>query len=146
MHYAINTLDQLAPILKGYRKSNGLTQQDMADRLAITQQAYQALESNPKNATLERIMKVLNVLGVKLYLSDSSLLSVDMPSKEDKSFKVAKSAQAKIVDYSLVAAVVGQENKSVSQPRSHTSAKGKSNKGPSRPVRIITSHNEKDKW
>lgn len=71
MNYVVNTLEQLKPILVGYRKSNGMSQKDMAERLNVSQQAYQALESNPQSATVERLMKVLNVLGVKLHLSDT---------------------------------------------------------------------------
>lgn len=71
MSYIVNTPTQLKPILVGYRKLRGMSQKDMAEKLNVTQQAYQALESNPKAATIERLMKVLNVLGVKLYLSDN---------------------------------------------------------------------------
>lgn len=71
MNYVVNTPAQLKPILVGYRKSNGMSQKDMAEKLNVTQQAYQALESNPQAATLDRLMRVLNVLGVKLYLSNS---------------------------------------------------------------------------
>lgn len=80
MNYVVNTPAQLKPILVGYRKSNGMSQKDMAKKLNVTQQAYQALESNPQTATLERLMKVLNVLGVKLYLSESE----QQPSIENK--------------------------------------------------------------
>jgi HTH-type transcriptional regulator/antitoxin HipB len=75
MNYVVNTPAQLKPILVGYRKSNGMSQKDMAEKLNVTQQAYQALESNPQAATLDRLMKVLNVLGVKLSLSDTEPFS-----------------------------------------------------------------------
>lgn len=73
MNYVVNTPSQLKPILVGYRKSHGMSQKDMADRLNVSQQAYQKLESNPQSVTLERLMKVFNTLGVKLYLSDIDL-------------------------------------------------------------------------
>jgi len=75
MSYVINTSAQLKPILVGFRKSQGLSQKDMAKKLDISQQAYQTLESAPQSVTLERLMKVLNILGVKLYLSDTQLNS-----------------------------------------------------------------------
>ncbi len=53
MNYVVNTSAQLKPILVGYRKSNGMSQKDMAEKLNVSQQAYQALESNPQAATLE---------------------------------------------------------------------------------------------
>jgi len=71
MHYTINTLDQLKPVLIGYRKVQNLSQKDMAEKLGIKQQSYQYLESNPQKITVERLFKVLTLLGVKLHLSDS---------------------------------------------------------------------------
>jgi len=64
-------LDQLKPVLIGYRKVQNLSQKDMAEKLGIKQQSYQYLESNPQKITVERLFKVLTLLGVKLYLSDS---------------------------------------------------------------------------
>ena len=71
MHYTINTSDQLKPILKGFRKAQGLSQKAMADKLGITQQSYQALEANPHKVTVDRLLRVLSIMGVKLILSDS---------------------------------------------------------------------------
>jgi len=73
MNYTINTLDQLKPVLIGYRKVHNLSQKDMAEKLGIKQQSYQHLESNPQKITVERFFKVLTLLGVKLHLSDSEL-------------------------------------------------------------------------
>tara|TARA_R110001583_G_C5625831_1_gene406609 strand:+ start:256 stop:630 length:375 start_codon:yes stop_codon:yes gene_type:complete len=73
MSYVINTPAQLKPILVGFRKSKGMSQKDMAEKLNVSQQAYQALESNPQSVTVERLMKVLNILSVKLHLSDTEL-------------------------------------------------------------------------
>jgi len=76
MHYTINTLDQLRPILIGYRKVQGLSQKDMAKKLGIKQQSYQYLESNPQKITVDRLFRVLTLLGVKLHFSDR-VLTVD---------------------------------------------------------------------
>ncbi len=73
MYYTISTLDQLKPVLIGYRKKQGLSQKDMAIKLGIKQQSYQYLESNPQKITVERLFKVLTLLGVKLHFSDSEL-------------------------------------------------------------------------
>ena len=74
MHYRINTIDQLKPILIGYRKKEHLTQKDMATKIGVSQQAYQVLESNPQKVTMERLFKVLTLLGIKLYLSDTPIV------------------------------------------------------------------------
>ena len=86
MNYVVNTPAQLKPILVGYRKSNGMSQKDMAEKLNVTQQAYQALESKPQSVTLERLIKVLNILGVKLSLSNTE--SSSFSKKEDGTVQV----------------------------------------------------------
>lgn len=83
MLYTINTLDQLKPILIGYRKSQGLSQQDMAAKLGTSQQTYQVLESNPQKVTVDRLFKVLTLLGVKLHLSDNPQFSPNDSSKDE---------------------------------------------------------------
>lgn len=72
MNYTINTLDQIKPILVGFRKSNGLSQKALAEKLGISQQSYQALESAPQKATIERLFKVLSILGIKLQLVEQN--------------------------------------------------------------------------
>jgi HTH-type transcriptional regulator/antitoxin HipB len=39
VNYTINTLDQIKPILVGFRKSNGLSQKALAEKLSISQQS-----------------------------------------------------------------------------------------------------------
>ena len=70
MHYTINTSDQLKPILVGFRKTHELSQTAMADKLGVSQQTYQVLESKPHKVTIDRLLRVLSILGVKLVLSD----------------------------------------------------------------------------
>ena len=68
MDYPIKTLSQLRPILKGFRKAAGMTQAAVADHLGVTQQTYAQLEANPTAVSIERLFKVLQVLGVNLVL------------------------------------------------------------------------------
>ena len=72
VNYTINTLDQLKPILIGFRKSHGLSQKAVAEKLGISQQSYQALESAPQKATLERLLRVFAILQIKLQLVDNN--------------------------------------------------------------------------
>jgi transcriptional regulator with XRE-family HTH domain len=48
------------------REGIGLSQEYVAEKLNITQQAYSKMEKNPKNATLERLQQLSEVLGVKI--------------------------------------------------------------------------------
>ncbi len=78
MRYPLKTLDQLALLLKGFRKTQGLTQSAMAEKLGITQQSYAHFEANPSSATLERLFMVLRLLGVEITLEkvDSTLEAI----------------------------------------------------------------------
>lgn len=67
--YPIKHLNQLRPVLIGFRKENGLTQKEVSQRLGVTQQAYARLESNPASASFKRLFRVFTVLGIELSLS-----------------------------------------------------------------------------
>jgi HTH-type transcriptional regulator/antitoxin HipB len=64
--YPLKTLNQLRPVLVGFRKAKGLTQKQVSGMLGVTQQTYARLESNPGSASMERLF---NVLGVEIVLS-----------------------------------------------------------------------------
>lgn len=72
LNYTINTLEQIKPILIGFRKVNRLSQKALAEKLGISQQSYKALESAPQKATIKRLFKVLSILGAKLQLVDNN--------------------------------------------------------------------------
>ncbi len=48
------------------REGIGYSQEYVANKLAITQQAYSKLEKNPDSATLERLKQLSEVLGVNI--------------------------------------------------------------------------------
>jgi transcriptional regulator with XRE-family HTH domain len=48
------------------REGIGYSQDYVAKKLNITQQAYSKIEKNPDNATLERLKQLSEVLGVKI--------------------------------------------------------------------------------
>ncbi|SPA49855.1 helix-turn-helix transcriptional regulator [Cupriavidus taiwanensis] len=79
MHYAIKTVNQLRPILQGFRKSRGMTQAVMAEHLGVTQQTYAELEANPAAVSVERLLRVLRVLGVELVLSQADAGATAQP-------------------------------------------------------------------
>ncbi len=69
MDYPLKTVSQLRPMLLGFRKNAGLTQEDVAQRLGISQQSYAAFEANPAAASVDRLFRVLRLLAVDLYLA-----------------------------------------------------------------------------
>lgn len=80
--YPLNTLNQLRPLLIGFRKANGLTQEDLSERLGVTQQTYSRLEANPASASIERLFKVFSILGVKISFSSATTSSERKQTEE----------------------------------------------------------------
>lgn len=80
--YPILTASQLKPVLVGFRKARGLTQAALAEQLGLTQQAYAKLEANPAGTSVERLMKVLQLLDVTLALHDRSAAPASTPGTE----------------------------------------------------------------
>lgn len=79
-NYPIQTAEQLKPIIAGFRKTAGLTQQDLAMRLGITQQTYSATERNAANMSVGKLLSVLNALDVELVLQPKSTHADATPS------------------------------------------------------------------
>ncbi|WDZ96407.1 helix-turn-helix transcriptional regulator [Herbaspirillum sp. WKF16] len=82
--YHVRTASQLTALLQAYRKQAGLTQAEAAARLGVTQQTLSALERNADKAGADRLLELLNVLGVEVILrkrtpSESGAPSPDKP-------------------------------------------------------------------
>ncbi|EKK4083620.1 helix-turn-helix domain-containing protein [Cronobacter dublinensis] len=81
--YPLKTLSQLRPLLVGFRKNQGLTQKEVSERLGVTQQTYARLEANPATASIERLFRVFNVLGIEMALSETQTHASDGPARDD---------------------------------------------------------------
>ncbi len=69
MHeFPVRNPDQLPALLQSFRKAAGLTQAETALRLGVTQQTYSALERNASKVSAERLLLLLNLLGVEVVL------------------------------------------------------------------------------
>ena len=71
-HFTVRTADQLPTLLQAFRKQAGLTQNEVALRLGVTQQTYSTLERKADTVSAARLLKLLNILGVELVLSKPS--------------------------------------------------------------------------
>ncbi|KAE9858849.1 helix-turn-helix domain-containing protein [Escherichia coli] len=80
--YPLNTLNQLRPLLIGFRKANGLTQKDLSERLGVTQQTYSRLEANPASSSIARLFQVFSILGVKISFSSTTSSSEGKQTEE----------------------------------------------------------------
>lgn len=74
MQFPLQTIEQLKPIIQGFRRRAGLTQAGMAEKLGITQQSYAQIESNLHATSVERLHTILRLLGVELNFSFSDAL------------------------------------------------------------------------
>ena len=59
---------QLSPVIRALRRRARLSQRDVAERLGISHQAVSMLEKSPEKATLERLLRLLQVLQVDLVM------------------------------------------------------------------------------
>jgi HTH-type transcriptional regulator/antitoxin HipB len=71
MDYPIRTLQQLRPLLVGFRKRAGLSQVQVAALLGVTQQSYAKIEANPAVTSVERLFTILRLLGSEIVLAQS---------------------------------------------------------------------------
>lgn len=110
MDYPIRTLQQIRPLLVGFRKRAGLSQAEVAALLGVTQQTYAKIEANPTATSVERLFTILRLLGSEIVLVQSGesreALAVDMatdlaqaagmPLPALKSKKVSVAAPSKV--------------------------------------------------
>lgn len=66
--FTIRTTAQIAPLLQAFRKQAGLTQAEAAQRMGVTQQALSEIERSPERVSVERLIRLLNALGVEFVL------------------------------------------------------------------------------
>jgi HTH-type transcriptional regulator/antitoxin HipB len=66
----VNSATQIGGIIAARRKSLSLTQQELASKLGLSQNRLSELEAQPGTMTLERLLAVLNLLGLELQISD----------------------------------------------------------------------------
>ncbi|EKS7109077.1 helix-turn-helix transcriptional regulator [Enterobacter ludwigii] len=93
--YTLRIINHLHPLLVGFRKSKGLTQKEVSERLGVTQQTYARLEANPSTASIARLFKVLTVLGVDINLTWESCTSTIEKTEINNNFENSPSRREK---------------------------------------------------
>lgn len=68
MEYRIAIAQQLRGLLKSIRKKNRLTQQQLGERLGLSQRMVAKLEARPEKASFERVLQALSALEIDLLL------------------------------------------------------------------------------
>lgn len=67
-NFTVRTPEQLPQLLQAFRKEAGLTQAEAALRMGVSQQTLSALERNAERVSVERLMRLLGILGVEFVL------------------------------------------------------------------------------
>lgn len=80
--FPVRSPDQLPALLQSFRKAAGLTQAETALRLGVTQQTYSALERNASKISAERLLQLLNLLGVEMVLQAKPLSDTGIRAAE----------------------------------------------------------------
>ncbi len=70
MRQLITTPTQVAEILRGRRKSRGLSQVELARKLGLSQARLSVLEADPSGLSVERLLLLAKLLGLELVLQD----------------------------------------------------------------------------
>lgn len=81
--------------IKEYREKKLLTQQEVADKLNMTQASYQYLEKRDKKLTIEQIQKIADVLGVSLKEIISGEVDNDSKKIEEENTLLKKTIEDK---------------------------------------------------
>lgn len=70
MQQRITTAAQLGTIVRTRRKARGLSQAEVAAKLAVSQGRLSALEGAPEGLGLERLLAWVHLLGLELVVQD----------------------------------------------------------------------------
>ncbi|MEX2524863.1 MAG: transcriptional regulator [Gammaproteobacteria bacterium] len=68
METPIRTPDQLAKVLRGYRKSRQITQKEVAGLVGLLPKSVSGLESSPEKSQVVSLFKLLSALELELVL------------------------------------------------------------------------------
>jgi HTH-type transcriptional regulator/antitoxin HipB len=94
--YPVRTDQQMALLIKSFRKARGLTQADLAQAQGVTQQAASALERNPSAASVGRLLRTLSAMGVELVLREKDRESAAQPQVNNNPASARRSNKPKV--------------------------------------------------
>lgn len=80
MDYPVALISQLQQYLRSLRKSRGLTQAQLAERLGVGQSRVADIEANPGVVSVDQLLQVLALLGAQLVVRDGQPASEPVPA------------------------------------------------------------------
>jgi HTH-type transcriptional regulator / antitoxin HipB len=85
MEYRLAIAQQLPSLLRSIRKKNRITQQQLGERLGLSQRMVAKLEAHPEKASFERVLHALSALEIDLVLKERK--TSGLPSSRNDSMK-----------------------------------------------------------
>lgn len=83
MDYPVTLSSQLRQLLKSLRKSRGLTQSELAQRLGVVQSRVADIERDPGAVSVEQMLQVLAMLGAQWVVRETAgLAPANLPTLE----------------------------------------------------------------
>ena len=82
MKYTAHTPQQLAQVLRGQRKSRGLTQKSAGSQVGLLPKTISSLELTPERSSIESLFKLLSALELELVLRTKSS-DTDQPKSQE---------------------------------------------------------------
>ena len=70
MKQILSLSDQLAPLLQAARKSAGLSQNELAKRLSLSQSRMSAMELDPASMRLDQLLSICATLQLELVVQN----------------------------------------------------------------------------
>lgn len=79
MKQALSLPEQFGPVLRGARKSAGMSQAVLAQRIGLSQSRLSSLEQDPRSLSLEQLLGLCSALGLELMVQPRALPSPSDP-------------------------------------------------------------------
>jgi len=70
MEYRIAIPQQLTSLVRSIRKERQITQQQLGERLGLSQRTVSQFEAHPEKASFERVLQALSALEIDLVLKE----------------------------------------------------------------------------
>ncbi|WP_020202542.1 MULTISPECIES: helix-turn-helix domain-containing protein [Cupriavidus] len=82
MKQQLSTATQLGQVLLSARRAAGLSQSDLAARLAVSQSRISHMELNPGTISAGQLLALVSVLGLELVVQDRGAADAAAPAVE----------------------------------------------------------------
>ena len=80
--YPVNTPQQLRTILRSLRQSRQLTQQQLGQRLGVSQKRIARIEAAPEVTSFDQIARMVTAMGYQLIVEEPYVNRVAEPASE----------------------------------------------------------------